>query len=71
MGGLADNRIAGAAWVYTRSKAAWTQQRRSWSAPSREAPPEGFSVALSDDGNTAIVGRPFDNFNMGRVGLHP
>ena len=129
VGGLDDNGLTGAAWVYTRSGGVWTQQgsklvgtgavgnavdkaspsrcpptatppswagltttrtpgRRgsspaaaasgpsraaSWSAPARlEAPHQGVSVALSADGNTAIVGGPDDNGeHRGGVGLHP
>ena len=44
----------------------------SWSAPARLEPPDkAVSVALSADGNTAIVGGPGDNWRRrGGVGLH-
>jgi hypothetical protein len=44
----------GAAWVFTRSGGVWTQQNKlvSTGAVARL----GTSVALSADGNTAIVG---------------
>ena len=66
VGGLADNRITGAAWVYTRSNGVWTQQRSKLVGTGAVgSAAQGFSVALSDDGNTAIVGGPFDNSNTG------
>jgi hypothetical protein len=51
----------GAVWVYTRSSGVWTQQGSKlvgtgWSG----FPHQGTSVALSADGNTAIVGGPGD-----------
>ena len=66
VGGLADNRITGAAWVFTRSGAVWTQQgSKLVGTGAVGADGQGFSVALSDDGNTAIVGGPFDNSYVG------
>ncbi len=71
VGGLADNRIAGAAWVYTRSKGVWTQQRSKLVGTGAVgSAAQGFSVALSDDGNTAIVGGPFDNLNTGAAWVY-
>jgi FG-GAP-like repeat len=52
----------GAAWVFTRSAGIWSQQGPKLVGSLGVAgPQQGFSVALSDDGNTAIVGGPFDN----------
>jgi hypothetical protein len=71
VGGLADNRITGAAWVYTRSNGVWTQQRSKLvgtGAVGNAA--QGISVALSDDGNTAIVGGAFDNVNTGAAWVY-
>ncbi len=71
VGGLADNRIAGAAWVYTRSNGVWTQQRSKLVGTGAVgSAAQGFSVALSDDGNTAIVGGPFDNLNPGAAWVY-
>jgi hypothetical protein len=62
IGGPSDNNDAGAAWVYTRSGGAWTQQAKLVGTPEICGPSQrctesqGFSVALSADGNTAIVG---------------
>ena len=65
VGGLADNRITGAAWVYTRSNGVWTQQSKLAGTGVVGSAGQGWSVALSDDGNTAIVGGPFDTSNTG------
>ena len=46
--GPSDNSGAGAAWVFQRSGASWSQQAKLKAA--------GVGVALSSDGNTALVG---------------
>jgi hypothetical protein len=60
VGGPSDNRTAGAAWVFTRSGDVWTQQGNRLIGSGAGEPPlppgQGMSVALSADGNTAIVG---------------
>ena len=67
VGGPFDNNfgniIVGAAWVYTRSGAVWSQQAKlvGTGVAGSAGALQGNSVSLSDDGNTAIVGGPFDN----------
>jgi len=60
IGGPSDNRTTGAAWVFTRSGSIWTQQGNKLVGSGASEPPlppgQGMSVALSADGNTAIVG---------------
>jgi hypothetical protein len=60
VGGPSDNRTTGAAWVFTRSGDVWTQQGNKLVGSGPGEPPspvgQGMSVALSADGNTAIVG---------------
>jgi hypothetical protein len=70
VGGPLDNQAAGAAWVYTRSAGVWSQQAKLVGTEAIGSAAQGTSVALSDDGNTAIVGGPNDNFGAGRVGVH-
>jgi hypothetical protein len=66
VGGPYDNSEAGAAWVFTRSGSAWIQQGSKLSGGgSVGAALQGYSVALSADGNTAIVGGIFDNSQAG------
>ena len=56
-GGYADNGYVGAAWVFTRSGGVWTQQgAKLIGADAVGAAHQGYSVSLSADGNTAIVG---------------
>jgi hypothetical protein len=71
IGGSAENNFEGAAWVFTRSESAWSQEG------AKLAPDDavigtgglgfGSSVALSADGSTAVVGGPGDNSRTGAV----
>ncbi len=71
VGGLADNKITGAAWVYIRSNGVWAQQgNKLFGTGTVGSAAQGFSVALSDDGNTAIVGGPFDNRMTGAAWIY-
>src|SRR5262245_25398049 len=66
IGGPADNTMVGAAWVFTRSGSTWTQQGAKLTGTG-EIGAGGFgeSVALSSDGNTALIGGEHDNTNVG------
>jgi hypothetical protein len=60
VGGPYDNLSAGAAWVFTRSGGVWSQQGDKLVGTNPEgALGQGFSVAISADGETAIIGGPF------------
>jgi len=61
VGAFRDNGSIGAAWVFTRSGGAWTQQGKLVGAGAIGAAEQGTSVSLSADGNTAIVGGRCDN----------
>src|ERR1035437_2749664 len=67
VGGPGDNNLAGAAWVWTRSGGAWAQQGNKLvgSGAAGNVVYQGYSVSISGDGNTAIVGGPGDNGNVG------
>ncbi len=68
VGGLGDNNAAGAVWIFTRSGGVWTQQGQKLVGTGAVGPADqGYSVALSSDGNTAIVGGPQDNSGIGAV----
>jgi FG-GAP repeat len=58
----------GSAWVFTLTAGTWSQQGPKLTA-SDEVPSADFgaSVALSSDGNTALIGGPFDNDEAGAV----
>jgi hypothetical protein len=71
VGGFNDNNEAnggngaGAAWVFERSHGAWSQQAKLVGTGFVGAPMQGYSVSISDDGNTVIVGGPLDNIDAG------
>jgi hypothetical protein len=70
VGGIEDNFVstnwAGAAWVFTRSGGVWSQQGSKLVGTGAVGQAQqGFSVALSADGTTAIVGGPWDNSLVG------
>jgi hypothetical protein len=76
VGGWSDNGKTGAAWVFTRSGSVWRQQgKKLVGIDAVGSARQGMSVALSADGNTAIVGGPGDNlwarsvpFGLGAAG---
>jgi hypothetical protein len=69
IGGLADNTTAGATWVFTRnSEGAWTQQgSKLLGTGATGGANQGSAVAISSDGNTAIVGGPSNDSGDGGV----
>jgi hypothetical protein len=76
VGGWSDNSKTGAAWVFTRSGGVWSQHgKKLVGTGAVGSSNQGMSVALSADGNTAIVGGPGDNpwnrsapFGLGAAG---
>ena len=70
LGGMNDNTFFGAAWVFTRSGNTWAQQGSKLVGTGAVRNTSGYveqgkSVALSGDGNTAMIGGPCDNGNVG------
>jgi uncharacterized protein (TIGR03437 family) len=66
VGGPGDNGGAGATWVFTRSGGVWTQQGGKLAGTGAVgSATQGSSLALSADGNTAVVGGSGDNGNAG------
>jgi hypothetical protein len=66
VGGPGDNGNVGAAWIFTRNVDTWSQQGLKLTGAGAVGTPNfGTSVALSADGNTAIVGGPFDDDAVG------
>jgi hypothetical protein len=62
VGGWEDNSLTGAAWVFTRSGGVWTQQSgKLVGTGAVGAAEQGYSVALSANGDTAVVGGNSDN----------
>ncbi len=63
VGGEWDNGLHGAAWVFTRSGGTWTRQGEKLTVGEQVA--LGRAVALSGDGNTAVIGGPIANHRAG------
>jgi hypothetical protein len=76
VGGDEDNDGVGAAWVFTHSGGVWRQLGPKLVGTDAVGEShQGFSVSLSGDGNTAIVGglgdngREFGGLNAAAAGL--
>ena len=64
--GYVDNSSQGAVWIYTLNAGSWTQQGSKLVGTGNVgAANQGVSVALSADGNTALVGGYIDNNHLG------
>jgi antibiotic biosynthesis monooxygenase (ABM) superfamily enzyme len=71
VGGLVENKLTGAVWVFSRNGGKWAQQGDELvGTGSVGHVGQGSSVALSADGNTAIVGGPYDNSNAGAAWIY-
>ena len=68
VGGNRDNNFEGGAWVFTRTAGVWTQQGLPlFGTGDVGNAQQGYAVALSADGNTAMVGGPQNNSGEGAV----
>jgi hypothetical protein len=65
IGGPADSANAGAAWVFTRIGTSWTQQQKLVDIGPDADAEFGASVALSSNGQVALVGGPGDTSQKG------
>jgi hypothetical protein len=67
IGGPGDDEGAGAAWVFTRSGGEWAQQGPKLTGGEEESGEAGFGsgIALSGDGDVALVGGPEDEESWG------
>ncbi|MDD5565226.1 MAG: hypothetical protein PHQ91_16040, partial [Thermoanaerobaculaceae bacterium] len=71
VGGWGDDSDAGAAWVFTRSVGVWSQQgSKLVGSDAAGAAAQGWSVAISADGNAAAVGGPSDDSNAGAAWVY-
>ncbi len=66
-GGIGDNGYLGAIWIFTRSAGVWTQQGTKHAGTGGINSQQGYSVAISSDGNTIIEGGSYDQSNTGAV----
>jgi hypothetical protein len=67
IGAPGDDGSKGAAWIYVRSGTSWTQQAKLVGSGAVGAAKQGTGVAISANGNTAVVGGPDDNGKAGAV----
>jgi hypothetical protein len=68
IGGHVDDAEAGAAWVFTRTGTAWIQQGSKLTGSGEiGAGAFGIKLALSADGDTALIGGTDDNQSVGAV----
>ena len=58
IGGRGDDGEVGAAWIFTRTGSSWSQQAKILGGGEVDPGEFGASVALSPDGETALVGAP-------------
>jgi hypothetical protein len=69
-GGRSDNVSQGASWIFVRNGTTWTQQgAKLVGTGNTGAAQQGYSVAISADGNTALSGGRADNGTMGATWL--
>src|SRR5262249_45011927 len=67
VGGRGGSQGTGASWIFLRRGGAWIQQQKLVGAGAAGPAFQGSSVALSSDGNTAVIGGPGDNNGMGAI----
>jgi hypothetical protein len=65
VGAIGRNAATGAAYVFVRSGASWSQQARLTASDGNSGDGFGLSVALSGDGGTALIGAESHNNNTG------
>ena len=66
VGGPFNNAYGGAAWVFTRTGTTWSQQGLKIAGHDSIGDPyQGWAVALSANGNTALIGGPNDSGGRG------
>lgn len=65
VGGPGDGLRRGQAWIYRRVGGNWVEEASMFGADAAGLAQQGWSVAISKDGDTAIIGGPFDNGGAG------
>tara|TARA_Y100000389_G_scaffold192779_1_gene220656 strand:+ start:101 stop:1855 length:1755 start_codon:yes stop_codon:yes gene_type:complete len=59
---------AGSAYIYTRSGTSWSQQAQIQASDRGSNDNFGNAVSISDDGNTAIIGSPYEDSGATNTG---
>jgi hypothetical protein len=62
LGGPSNDKFSGAVWVFDRTATTWSAGGALTPSGEKGRGAFGASVALSGDGNTAVIGGPFDDF---------
>ena len=70
VGAYRDDSSRGSAYIYTRSGSTWTQQTKLIASDGSSGGYFGWSVSMSSDGNTAIVGAYTDDSNRGTAYIY-
>ncbi len=70
VGAVNDDSSRGSAYIYTRSGSTWTQQSKLLASDGAGSDSFGYSVSISSDGNTAIVGAPYDDSYRGSAYIY-
>ena len=63
IGGDSDNAGVGAVWIFTQSNGRWTEKAKLTASDANGKALQGYSVAISGDGNSVVFGGPGDNYN--------
>ena len=71
VGGVADNAAAGAAWTIPAAAASGPNREQAGRHRRGGNAGQGYSVALSGDGNTAILGGPLTTVASARREYSP
>lgn len=68
VGGAADNTTAGAAWIFKRTNGVWSQVgAKLLGSGGAGTGQQGYAVAMSADGKTAVIGGNGDSVGVGAV----
>lgn len=70
-GDITNNYYNGAVWIFTRSGNTWAQQgNKLFATDASLGAKQGYSVSISADGNTAIIGAPGDSVSTGGMWVY-
>ena len=70
VGAYVDDNGRGSAYIFTRSGSTWTQQAKLVASDAADGDWFGYSLAISGDGNTAIVGARNDDSAKGSAYIY-
>ena len=68
VGSAVDLNTVGAAYIFTRSGTSWSEQAKIQASDVEAGDQFGYSVSISGDGTTAIVGAHYEDTGAGNAG---